>query len=273
MFLSVIIVPVNGLQILEAKLERADEHIDKVDAAVEAFLKSEPYRIIVDEKSQPAKRIYGFDQIIDIPMSIPILAGEVLYQLRSTLDHLVWQMVLAAGNTPTRATAFPIANDSTEYESPKCRRKVNGVPDRAKKLIDDIEPYHGGNEDLWLLGKLNNVDKHRLLLAVGSYNTARTTTPEDHARLMQGWVATPVAEAIEQGFTLLAHFRSTPRVALKQGHILYVDSSPEPNKYVGFEFNVAFSEPEIIRVEPPGLTLKRMWNAVSWVVSDLSIYL
>jgi hypothetical protein len=34
--------------------------------------------------------------------------------------------------------------------------------------IDAIRPYKTGNDVLWMRHKLNNIDKHRLLLAVGS---------------------------------------------------------------------------------------------------------
>ncbi len=264
----------DAVQTLEAKLERAEQHIDEVDAAVEAFLKSNPYEVRVDEQPELSKRIYRLVRVDDVPVAVSVLAGEVLYQLRSTLDHTIWRLVLAAGNTPTSATSFPIADNATKYKSLIDSGKVDGIPDAAKKRIDAIKPYGGGNEDLWLLGKLNNIDKHRLLLTVGSYNTARTTTTaEDHARLKRDYIPTDVAEAIERGDTLLARFRSTPRSALKQGHILFIERNPEPDKHMGFEFNVSFSEPKIIRVEPPGLTLRRIWNAVSWAVSDLAVYL
>src|SRR5438132_5583994 len=34
--------------------------------------------------------------------------------------------------------------------------------------IDALRPYKGGNDVLWQLHELNNVDKHRLILTVGS---------------------------------------------------------------------------------------------------------
>jgi hypothetical protein len=38
----------------------------------------------------------------------------------------------------------------------------------AIDAIDATKPYAGGNDALWRIHKLNNVDKHRLLITVGS---------------------------------------------------------------------------------------------------------
>jgi hypothetical protein len=34
--------------------------------------------------------------------------------------------------------------------------------------IDSLTPYKGGNEVLWQINELNNIDKHRILLLTGS---------------------------------------------------------------------------------------------------------
>ena len=39
---------------------------------------------------------------------------------------------------------------------------------QAVAAIDALKPYKGGNDVLWQLHELNNVDKHRLILTVGS---------------------------------------------------------------------------------------------------------
>lgn len=42
------------------------------------------------------------------PIMLSVLVGEVVHQLRSALDHLAYALVQAAGNCPTRFTAFPV---------------------------------------------------------------------------------------------------------------------------------------------------------------------
>jgi hypothetical protein len=38
----------------------------------------------------------------------------------------------------------------------------------AVNLIDSVKPYKGGNDLLWKIHELNRIDKHRLLVTVGS---------------------------------------------------------------------------------------------------------
>jgi hypothetical protein len=49
---------------------------------------------------------------------------------------------------------------------------------QAVAAIDALKPYKGGNDVLWQLHELNNVDKHRLILTVGS--AVRSTDLGDH---------------------------------------------------------------------------------------------
>jgi hypothetical protein len=62
--------------------------------------------------------------------------------------------------------AFPIARSLKRYEEIK-PRKLRGVRKDAIDAIDALKPYKSGNNELWFLHALNNIDKHRLVLTVG----------------------------------------------------------------------------------------------------------
>ena len=53
----------------------------------------------------------------------------------------------------------------TEYESIKAG-KVDGMRLDAKEAIDRLKPYKGGNDPLWRVHELDNIDKHRALFTV-----------------------------------------------------------------------------------------------------------
>lgn len=106
-----------------------------------------------------------------------ILVGEVLYQLRSSLDHLAWQLVLLDGGTPNQQTQFPILT------KPPTGKKRQPLPVQLKPpvenpeilaALDKCQPYKGRDgkilpyqdSPLWQLHRLNIIDKHRLLLVV-----------------------------------------------------------------------------------------------------------
>ena len=45
-----------------------------------------------------------------------------------------------------------------------------GTPNPASRpaLVDALKPFRGGNDTLWQLAQLSNIEKHRLLLTVGT---------------------------------------------------------------------------------------------------------
>jgi hypothetical protein len=54
--------------------------------------------------------------------------------------------------------------------------KIKYLRQNVIDVLNTIKPYKGGNDALWKLSKLNNIDKHRLLVPVAHINTARTET-------------------------------------------------------------------------------------------------
>jgi len=115
----------------------------------------------------------------------------------------------------------------------------------AIKAIDALKPYQGGNETLWRIHKLNNIDKHRLLVTVGSQ--MRSFDVGAHlAPLVKdepGW-----GDAIIPSLFLRP---ADPMFPLEAGDELFIDApDAEPNKKMQFRFDVALSEPQVLEGEP-----------------------
>ena len=108
------------------------------------------------------------------PIEWSIRLGEILYNLRSALDHLVWQLVLANGQTPGRHNAFPIVKTEEAWKKQaKGQWALSGASQGAVDMIRCLQPYTGGIGLLfnvggfWKLHSLCNIDKHRhLILAI-----------------------------------------------------------------------------------------------------------
>jgi len=49
-----------------------------------------------------------------LPFDALAAAGDIVHNLRSALDHLAFQLVLAGGHTPTTETAFPVGKSPRE---------------------------------------------------------------------------------------------------------------------------------------------------------------
>jgi hypothetical protein len=163
------------LEGINEKLKRAEANILNLYLRVNSFLDSGEHRTI------PYPDLKGFCDALkyhstrSVPVEFSILAGEVIYQLRSSLDHLVWQLVLANGRKPTTRSEFPIfeVKPSEKFVAQGFGGKIKGISPSAAAAIKGLQPYQSGikasNEPLWILHDLSRIDKHHeLLLVVGT---------------------------------------------------------------------------------------------------------
>ena len=153
---------------IAAKLVRAKQHVNDLQVLHEAFIKSNPYKVATKRDPQSRNLIYYLSSVEQPGDNIATIVGDILQNLISALDHLAYQLVCIGmgSNGPFRHVYFPIAGSVSEYESQKSR-KIEGMRPDAIRAIDTIKPYKGGNNLLWSLSKLNNIDKHRLIIKIG----------------------------------------------------------------------------------------------------------
>ena len=100
-----------------------------------------------------------------MPTHWPLVAGEAIQNLRSALDHLVFEK--SGGN---RRTQFPIFTDRCEFQV-LAPRKMKGVPEAVRAQIERAQPYQfmpgdATHHPLAQLSSLSNLDKHRVLATV-----------------------------------------------------------------------------------------------------------
>ena len=96
-----------GLANTRIKTLRAKEHMDELYHEICLFLANEPISITVKDDLEKGLHITRFEVKIT-PNNIPLLIGEIAYNLRSGLDQLAWQLALLSGRIPRNKTAFPI---------------------------------------------------------------------------------------------------------------------------------------------------------------------
>ena len=73
------------------KLDRAKELLKSLREEVKTFLDSQPYRLGTKRDSE-ARLIYFLTEVKEVPESIPTLAGEILQNLTSALDHKAYEL-------------------------------------------------------------------------------------------------------------------------------------------------------------------------------------
>jgi hypothetical protein len=159
---------VSDLSGVRIKVERARQHRGELKKQLDGWRKSKPYSVIVEIDSQTQEQLFKVGTEPSSPPDLPVI-GDILYNLRSALDHLAWQLVLKAKATTTNKTEFPIFNDPNSWkrDSP---RKMAGMNDLMQRRIRDHQPCFGKNhyrnDALWGLQEYGNTDKHRALLVV-----------------------------------------------------------------------------------------------------------
>ncbi len=242
------------LALIRRKIEWAETHFKNLEAVKCRFIQSAPYAIGSEPDPKPGheglQRFFP-TRIDEVEPSIALIAGDIIHNLRSALDHLACYLVEVGGNSVTTNTMFPIFHGDS-IDEPSFRRKVEGMRDTAKDEIRSSEPYKGGKGHyLWVLHKLDIADKHHALLTTIS-------------RVGE------IAITVEGGF-LGGGFRAPRFAAPNFGDMLevgkpFVTCEPEEYEKMQITFDVAISEPNVIEPKPVIWAMKYLIDKVDSLV-------
>lgn len=262
--------PAERLIHVTLKIKRAKEHFRDLKGQTRAFLDSNPYRVACNVDPQSLKPVYYLASVKQTPDCLPLIAGDVIQNLMSALDHLAYQIVCSdTGDKPPNPNwiYFPIADDAEKYEAKKAG-KIQGARKETFDAIDALKPYKGGNDLLWTLYRLNNIEKHRLLLTIGSL-AAGIHLGQVSADVLRGKMP-PEAIAAISSLKLFLN-PANKGFPLKAGLRLYIGAPGvkcNPNQQ--FRFQVGLNEPGIIEGKPLIETSHKLVGLVDDIVTTLS---
>ncbi len=149
------------------KIERANQHISELVTVLAFFSKEDFCRLSVEEDSNTRQHVIQLEMTKSLPITIPLVMGDIVHNLRSSLDLMFWEVVTIAGQTPTQYTKFPFRKTRDELVATLDGRKEQPLPAAIIGLIvDTIKPYPGGNDALYSLHQIDIMDKHKLLVPV-----------------------------------------------------------------------------------------------------------
>ncbi len=252
------------------KIKRAKEHVADLERELQSFLQSNPYKVGSKHDPQTRKLIYYVTSVEPTPDCLPLIAGDAIQNLMSALDHLAYQIVCSdTGNNPPNPKwiYFPIADDAAKYEARK-GGKIKGARQETLDAIDALKPYKGGNDLLWTLYRLNNIEKHRLLLTVGSQAAGVNLGQLMASHLSGAFPAGAVATFESMNIFLNPADKGFP---LKAGFELYVGAVDEkPNPKQQFRFTVALNEIGVVEGKPLIETVHQLTNLVEGIVTALT---
>jgi hypothetical protein len=282
-----------------AKVSRANVHLDFLKERVKSFAEDiSSYEIETKDDWQTA------EVFIDGEADPPVerwgaIIGDVVHNLRSALDHLVWQLTIANGYTPPnpipaggkpgsewRRIHFPIYTFEKFDRYPSGRRipwrygwpgwsrkkvagSLWGIRPDLRTVIQKLQPFNRrknpSKEPLAILDELWNTDKHRHLHLA-------------HFLVVLDDVGTVVTSALTPVVSLRVIEKYVPRPLKGRtviGRLENIGQHRSPSPYVDVNlritYDVAFEE------GPPAYgggvieTLKRLHETVAAVIVEFEI--
>jgi hypothetical protein len=160
---------------IEAKIDRAGEHIDALNGEIRDWAQGSPYSIGSEPEGQSTHhRIYVRLNHVPNVVRWGLLVGDAVHNLRSALDHLVYAGALrVTGQDPPpdeRRLQFPILDVPGDWGNQAFR--VKALSDEMRTFLKDVQPFKESNIDgvqnhlLRWIRELDDADKHRAIRPV-----------------------------------------------------------------------------------------------------------
>lgn len=151
------------------KLERAAKHAQELEGSISAYLNERPCRIIVEKYPgmELSRDTRGWIARIQrpIPISLSAVIGDVVHNLRASLDLIMCDLVRLNGGSLDKVH-FPFCAKASELDKAISDRKIRRAGDDVVQVVRNLKPYAGGNDALRAIHDMDVADKHTMLLPV-----------------------------------------------------------------------------------------------------------
>jgi hypothetical protein len=243
------------------KLERAREHLEALKLEADTWINGKPYSIVDESNPNPrndkpgyllcVQRRFRVEHVAGVPGKLSVMIGDVVFNARSALDHLALALALAhttnMNEGQIRDSEFPIFDSPIDSRTE--RKKIGCMAPEVRDIVKSLQPYHAadgsGEHPLWLLHRINCIDKHRILTACtispergseGPYGLKHGFRFSNWIRDLQGmfWIATPtelVNDAVILQYGIMADLDAN--IAMEPDfpiEIAFGEESPAPLK-------------------------------------------
>jgi hypothetical protein len=163
------------VELAKLRLDWAGCGIDRLEILVDRFLATEPCEVLIsiERKGKNAFFSYILHVRSQPPPAISFAVGDIVHNLRATLDNLVWGV----------GKVFKVYDDlSLEFRHSKTDflecylPKINILPQPICDWIESVQPYHRRNKRKYdyVLHRLWNLGKHRTSIVVNAVAVTST---------------------------------------------------------------------------------------------------
>ena len=175
---------------IRRKLARAYSQLEYIQAQMDAYWKRKPVAA-VSRFNEDATEYSSYLRIIEPPpIEWAVVFGEAVHNMRSALDHAIYQLTIAHSGKILPMTGFPIFIEMDRFFGCGGERQykrsgiyqIRGLLPDAQTVIEGLQPYNNADPEhtvLWSLQEAWNKDKHRIiqLMTAVSKRTTLTMVP------------------------------------------------------------------------------------------------
>lgn len=158
------------------RIYRAETHRNAFSSAWNAFIDDDPYRPVLDVKSDGTGTLSIIQRYESLPDIFAFEFGEMLYQLRAALDSCIYATAIEeSGQNPPpdhENLEFPICDSERKFKN--AAWKIRPLSQGRRSLIESVQPYKtpdlapelrvwNVNRTLGILNDWARKDRHRRL--------------------------------------------------------------------------------------------------------------
>jgi hypothetical protein len=234
------------------KLARAEEHFSELATDHQRFLDRNPYRALREADTKPSGYLWRI-KIMEHPPyeKWATLVGDCVHALRSALDHTAYELVRIK-RPKAEFSEFPIFKDRAKWDTDH-GKKLPGVAPKVLTVAKWLQPYRReeGADYLWIVHRLDVIDKHRRLHLVNSTLEGSSWGAEG-GRVV---ITDPCLGPFEDGAVV--------------GKFMLIPEGPNMRMYTNFAFGIALGEGEPGEGLP---VLRLLEEARLWVGGCISMF-
>ena len=153
------------------KIDRATQHITELSGL---FLKRKPFTYVLETDILTGERATFAKKNKLVVDEASGISGDIVHNLRSSLDHAYWKIVspFAGTQAEKKAIQFPFSKTKGKLKEAISNRLADRVSPTFFKALLDLQPHGepGGNELLYMIHELDIIDKHQFPIPTGNYS-------------------------------------------------------------------------------------------------------
>jgi hypothetical protein len=166
-----------------AKLSRAKKHLVDLEAEIQRFADTHPYTVCERVEGKKKRKIRRLTFTADpANTDIPIIAADAIYNLRSSLDHLMSSLVARRDRGSAMFPIFfqgvwesPLPGEDEQRSKERARwaSDVKTLPNDAITILKSLQPPDRAWQDdeeerLRVINRLSNRDRHEKLPVIAA---------------------------------------------------------------------------------------------------------